>query len=227
MAFKGNGNQAFKLFSKVIDHGVKPDGLAFVGVLTAYSHAGSVEEGCIFFHSMSNTYGFTPQIVHYGCLVDLLGRAASSSIHRDIEMAEYATKKVLELATEKSGAHVLLSNMYASTGRWNDVTKVRIAEMLSKMSEKASSTGYLPDLANVMLNVEEEEKEDLLSTSSQREDSYLAALIFCGYIIYDTDNLIKSYTYDEYVWAAVALYLNIINLFLSLLTLFRASDVVN
>uniref|UniRef100_A0A6V7QYA8 Uncharacterized protein n=1 Tax=Ananas comosus var. bracteatus TaxID=296719 RepID=A0A6V7QYA8_ANACO len=52
----------------------------------------------------------------------------------------------------------------------------------------------------------------------------LAALIFCGYIIYDTDNLIKRYTYDEYVWAAVALYLNIINLFLSLLTLFRASD---
>lgn len=52
----------------------------------------------------------------------------------------------------------------------------------------------------------------------------LASLIFCGYIIYDTDNLIKRYTYDEYVWAAVALYLDIINLFLSLLTLFRAAD---
>nr|CAD1833000.1 unnamed protein product [Ananas comosus var. bracteatus] len=75
MAFKGNGNQAFKLFSEMIDHGVKPDGLAFVGVLTAYSHAGSVEEGCTFFHLMSNTYGFTLQIVHYGCLVDLLSRA--------------------------------------------------------------------------------------------------------------------------------------------------------
>lgn len=52
----------------------------------------------------------------------------------------------------------------------------------------------------------------------------LAAIIFCGYIIYDTDNLIKRYSYDEYVWAAVALYLDIINLFLSLLTLFRAVD---
>lgn len=52
----------------------------------------------------------------------------------------------------------------------------------------------------------------------------LASLIFCGYIIYDTDNLIKRYGYDEYVWAAVALYLDIINLFLSLLTLFRAAD---
>ncbi|XP_020591713.1 BI1-like protein [Phalaenopsis equestris] len=52
----------------------------------------------------------------------------------------------------------------------------------------------------------------------------LAALIFSGYIIYDTDNLIKRYNYDEYVWAAVALYLDIINLFLALLTLFRAAD---
>ncbi|PKA61410.1 BI1-like protein [Apostasia shenzhenica] len=53
----------------------------------------------------------------------------------------------------------------------------------------------------------------------------IAALIFCGYLIYDTDNLIKRYSYDEYVWAVVALYLDIINLFLSLLTLFRAADI--
>ncbi|GJM96899.1 hypothetical protein PR202_ga13774 [Eleusine coracana subsp. coracana] len=52
----------------------------------------------------------------------------------------------------------------------------------------------------------------------------LASLIFCGYIIYDTDNIIKRYTYDEYIWAAVALYLDIINLFLSLLEVLRAAD---
>ncbi|KAL3517611.1 hypothetical protein ACH5RR_020200 [Cinchona calisaya] len=52
----------------------------------------------------------------------------------------------------------------------------------------------------------------------------LASIIFCGYIIYDTDNLIKRYTYDEYIWAAVALYLDVINLFLAILTIFRAAD---
>ena len=52
----------------------------------------------------------------------------------------------------------------------------------------------------------------------------LAALIFSGYIVYDTDNIIKRYTYDEYVWAAVSLYLDIINLFLALLTLFSTGD---
>lgn len=52
----------------------------------------------------------------------------------------------------------------------------------------------------------------------------LASVIFCGYIVYDTDNLIKRYTYDDYIWASVSLYLDIINLFLSLLTIFRAVD---
>jgi len=51
----------------------------------------------------------------------------------------------------------------------------------------------------------------------------LASLIFCGYIIYDTDNLIKRFTYDQYIWASVSLYLDVINLFLSLLTVFRAA----
>ncbi|CAO2826508.1 unnamed protein product [Amaranthus hypochondriacus] len=52
----------------------------------------------------------------------------------------------------------------------------------------------------------------------------IGSIIFCGYIVYDTDNLIKRYTYDQYIWAAVSLYLDIINLFLSLLTVFRAAD---
>ncbi|KAG6426904.1 hypothetical protein SASPL_111143 [Salvia splendens] len=52
----------------------------------------------------------------------------------------------------------------------------------------------------------------------------LGAIIFCGYIVYDTDNLIKRYGYDEYIWASIALYLDVINLFLSLLSVFRAAD---
>lgn len=52
----------------------------------------------------------------------------------------------------------------------------------------------------------------------------IASILFCGYIIYDTDNLIKRYTYDQYIWAAVSLYLDVINLFLAILTIFRASD---
>jgi hypothetical protein len=52
----------------------------------------------------------------------------------------------------------------------------------------------------------------------------LGAIIFCGYIVYDTDNLIKRYTYDQYIWASVSLYLDILNLFLMLLQIFKAAD---
>ncbi|KAG6774509.1 hypothetical protein POTOM_021862 [Populus tomentosa] len=52
----------------------------------------------------------------------------------------------------------------------------------------------------------------------------LASILFCGFIIYDTDSLIKRYAYDEYIWAAVSLYLDIINLFLSILTVCSAQD---
>ncbi|ERN12422.1 hypothetical protein AMTRI_Chr01g137130 [Amborella trichopoda] len=49
----------------------------------------------------------------------------------------------------------------------------------------------------------------------------LGALIFSAYVVYDTDNLIKRFTYDEYIWASVILYLDILNLFLYLLQLLR------
>ncbi|KAK7285300.1 hypothetical protein RJT34_20066 [Clitoria ternatea] len=49
----------------------------------------------------------------------------------------------------------------------------------------------------------------------------LASIVFCGFIIYDTNNLIKKFSYDDYIWASVSLYLDIINLFLSLLSMLR------
>ncbi|XP_072984708.1 BI1-like protein [Typha latifolia] len=50
----------------------------------------------------------------------------------------------------------------------------------------------------------------------------LGALIFSGFLVYDTDNLIKRYNYDEYIWASVVLYLDVLNLFLSLLNMLRS-----
>ncbi|KAK2982251.1 hypothetical protein RJ640_016381 [Escallonia rubra] len=52
----------------------------------------------------------------------------------------------------------------------------------------------------------------------------IGAIIFSGYIVYDTDNLIKRFTYDEYIWASVTLYLDILNLFLSILRMLRQGD---
>ncbi|KAF3336937.1 BI1-like protein [Carex littledalei] len=48
------------------------------------------------------------------------------------------------------------------------------------------------------------------------------AVIFSGFIVYDTETLIKRYTYDEYIWASVVLYLDILNLFLEILKILRS-----
>lgn len=50
----------------------------------------------------------------------------------------------------------------------------------------------------------------------------LGAILFSAFLVYDTDNLIKRYTYDEYIWASVALYLDILNLFLTILNMLRS-----
>ncbi|VFQ65290.1 unnamed protein product [Cuscuta campestris] len=52
----------------------------------------------------------------------------------------------------------------------------------------------------------------------------LGALIFSGFIIYDTDNLIKRFSYDEYIAAASCLFMDIINLFLAILNILEGSD---
>ena len=55
--------------------GIKPDGNTFIGLLCGCTHAGLVDEGRQYFNSMDRVFSLTPTIEHYGCMVDLLGRA--------------------------------------------------------------------------------------------------------------------------------------------------------
>ncbi|XP_031264122.1 pentatricopeptide repeat-containing protein At3g22690-like [Pistacia vera] len=231
-AMEGNGEQAVKLFNKMLRQGVKPDDIAFVEVLTACSHGGLVEKGWNLFRSMKEIHGISPQIVHYGCMVDLLGRAgllvdaldliksmpmepndviwgsllAACRTHQNVDMAAYAAERITELASDKSGIHVLLSNIYASAGKWSNVARVRlhmkergvrkvpgsssievygkvheftsgdeshpemtsISSMLHELNCRFRDAGHVPDLTNVLLDVDEQEKEYLLSHHSEK-----------------------------------------------------------
>ena len=61
-----------------------PDAITFVRVLAACSHAGMVDEGIRYFNSMPNRYGIQPSIEHYGCMVDMLGRAGRNAEAEDL-----------------------------------------------------------------------------------------------------------------------------------------------
>eukprot|EP01018_Ginkgo_biloba_P007209 Gb_35258 [translate_table: standard] len=150
-ALHGRGKEALKLFEEMVQKGMKPDEITFVGVLSACSHAGLVDEGHIYFESMSGKHGITPTVEHYTCMVDLLGRAGSLAeaesfisqmpinpnaavwgaflgacrIHDDLLLGKHAAEHLFEFHLQDAGTYVLISNMYAAAGKWDDVARVR------------------------------------------------------------------------------------------------------
>ena len=71
----GHGDKALKLFKHMKVDGQLPDHVTFVGVLSACSHVGLVDEGFSHFNSMTEVYGLAPKMEHFSCIVDLLARA--------------------------------------------------------------------------------------------------------------------------------------------------------
>ncbi|XP_075523560.1 pentatricopeptide repeat-containing protein At2g03880, mitochondrial [Primulina tabacum] len=150
-AQNGYSKKALDLFEEMKVSGTKPNYITVLGVLFACSHAGLVEDGQHYFESMKMLYGINPGREHYGCMIDLLGRAgklkeamklihemtsepdavtwrtllSACKVHRDMDLAEYAAKQVLKLDSRDAGTYILLSNIYANTQRWEDVAILR------------------------------------------------------------------------------------------------------
>ena len=53
--------------------------------------------------------------------------------------------------------------------------------------------------------------------------SVAGAVLFCGFIIFDTYLLMHTLSTDEYILASINLYLDFINLFLYILRIIQAS----
>lgn len=160
-AIHGFGEKALKMFHAMKSANVRPNSVTFTSVLCACSHSGLVKEGCQYFNSMSLEYGITPQIEHYGCMVDLFCRAGlvlrahkfiqempikpnavlwrtllgACKTHGYKELGESITREVLELEPHSAENYVLVSNVYASLGRWSSVSKVR-SQMKHKKAKK-------------------------------------------------------------------------------------------
>uniref|UniRef100_A0A5K1AW29 DYW domain-containing protein n=2 Tax=Nymphaea colorata TaxID=210225 RepID=A0A5K1AW29_9MAGN len=147
----GHGQEGLRLFDALLQIGLTPDFITFIGVLSSCTHAGFVEEGLGYFKSMSQDYGILPRMDHYGCVVDLLSRAgrlneakafidrmpfepdpiiwstflAACRVHKNIELGREAAENLLQLEPNSIPTHVLLANMYAAGNRWKEVADVR------------------------------------------------------------------------------------------------------
>ncbi|XP_022846652.1 pentatricopeptide repeat-containing protein At3g53360, mitochondrial-like [Olea europaea var. sylvestris] len=121
----GYGEEALNLFTKMRSSGAWPNQVTLVGVLTACSHVGLVEEGWQLFNTMEEEHGVVPTREHYSCVVDLLARLAACKTRNNIEVGKRAAENILQIDPSNSAAHVMLCNIYASTGSWKDVATVR------------------------------------------------------------------------------------------------------
>lgn len=149
----GLGESALRIFYQMIKSGIKPDSVTFVAVLSACSHAGFVHEGRRLFNQMISEFTIEPQMEHYACMVDLLGRAGflqeaidivrsmpvepndcvwsallnSCRVNKNTDIAEETASHILNRNSETTGSYMLLSNIYAASGRWEDSARVRIS----------------------------------------------------------------------------------------------------
>ncbi|KAK9042052.1 hypothetical protein V6N11_017133 [Hibiscus sabdariffa] len=149
----GCGKEALELLSEMERVGVRPNDITFIGLLHACSHAGLVEEGTLMFEKMVHEFALVPKIEHYGCMVDLLGRAghldeayeiiknmpiranaiiwsallAACKLHQNAVLGEIAAKQLVYLEPQNCGYNVSMSNIYAMANRWTDVAGVRKA----------------------------------------------------------------------------------------------------
>ncbi|XP_031407235.1 pentatricopeptide repeat-containing protein At2g04860 [Punica granatum] len=147
----GFERKALLCYSEMRELGLQPDKITFLGVLAACTHGGLVDEGRRYYVIMTKELGMVPTLQHYACMVGLLGRAGlfeeamdfiknmslepdsavwgallnACWIHQDLKLGESLAKKLLFLDQESGGFYVLMSNLYADKGRWDDVARIR------------------------------------------------------------------------------------------------------
>lgn len=175
LALHGCAEEAIDLFEKMLKTDIKPNKVTFLGVLSACSHAGLVQQGRNFFASMEKDHGVTRTVDHYTCMVDLLGRAGLIKDAYDIiktmpisphagvwgallsacrtygnpEIAEIAATHLFELEPNAIGNYILLSNTYASARKWNDVSRIR-ALFRSKGLKKNPASSWVEGAKGVI-----------------------------------------------------------------------------
>ncbi|KAL7596911.1 hypothetical protein Lser_V15G29105 [Lactuca serriola] len=151
LAYHGNAHDAVSCFWDMINVGITPDDVTFVGVLSACCHGGLVNEGRKIFTQMTSKFNVSPKCKHYSCMVDILGRAGlleeaeeviksmpivaddgvwgalffACRVHGNVEMGERAGFKLLELDPSDSGNYVLLANMYREAKMFEKAMEVR------------------------------------------------------------------------------------------------------
>lgn len=228
-AERGQVKLTLDLFHRMVISGVPPDEITFISLLRACSRSGMVDEGLEYFEFMQCEYSVVPNLKHYACVVDLLGRSGrleeayefiqkmplipdaaiwgallnSCRMYREIKLGEIAAQRIFKIDTKSVGYHILLCNLYADSGKWDEVARVRKimlergltvdpgcswTEVKGKVHAFLSGDDFHPQVREIYAvlegfysKMEEEGYSQMEGKSSSDEIEASRADIFCGH----------------------------------------------
>jgi pentatricopeptide repeat protein len=172
MGFGANGKPgaAFSLFCRMEEDGVTPNEVTFLALLSACSHGGLVHKGKEFLERMVLHHGLSPSPEHYGCVIDLLGRAgrlgeayelirsmaslgdatgwrtllAACRVHGNVNLGRMVREQLDAMGHYHPSDAIQLSNTYASEGRWDEIAVLRDLEARKiSVEKKAGCTSII------------------------------------------------------------------------------------
>ncbi|XP_030546287.1 putative pentatricopeptide repeat-containing protein At1g03510 [Rhodamnia argentea] len=167
-AINGEARTALEIFAEMEQASVQPDGIAFLGVLKACSHAGLADEALGYFARMQKLYGLEASSDHYSCLVDVLSRSGrlhdayeilkdmpvkvtakawgallgACRTYGEVELGEIAGKELSEVEPSNCANYVLLARIYSSMGMYEEAQRVR-REMKEKGVKADSGSSWV------------------------------------------------------------------------------------
>ncbi|KAJ9168344.1 hypothetical protein P3X46_019884 [Hevea brasiliensis] len=159
----GLGKEAVFLINKMQSNNIEPDDVTYLAVLLACSHSGLIEEGQEYFSRLCSDHRIKARVEHYACMVDLLGRAgrlkeakdiidcmplkpnigiwqallSACRIHADVELGIEVGEILLRLDGDNPVNYVMLSNIYADAGYWNECERVRELVKTKRLKKEA------------------------------------------------------------------------------------------
>lgn len=173
----GKGREAVDMFEGMRAANVMPDEITFVGVLSACSHSGLVQEGQYYFGLMESELAIKPSVEHFTCVVDLLGRfgfveeamvlvnrmerdgvgvsgsvwgaiLGACRIHGKVDIGELAGGRILEMEPWNACSYLMMAELYLSGGRRGDCERV-LALMKQRGVKKEPGCSWIGVKGNV------------------------------------------------------------------------------
>lgn len=227
LASNGNISSALSAFEDMRLVGVKPDSVTFLVVLFACSHGGLVDLGLEHFHSMRDTHGIAPQLDHYVCLIDLLGRSgrleeamgvmksmpfrpdaliyktllSASKLHGNVPLGEDMARQGLNLDPSDPAFYILLANLYDRSGR-SDLGEKTRRLMKERGLRKSPCQSWMEIRNQVHLFTAGDRSHPQINEINEKIGSLKAEFQCRGYIYRDNGD---AYYHSEKLAVAFAL----------------------